>query len=58
MKPIDKLTIQISQTADGRSNYLQILSGDQLSINVVLVASEITVTDARGMNRAPDAPKD
>jgi hypothetical protein len=47
MKPIDKLMIRISRTADGRRNYLQVLSGDQFVINIVLIASEITLVDAR-----------
>lgn len=47
MIPIPKLTIQISKTADGIHNYLQILSGDQFVLNIVLIAGEIVVDDKR-----------
>lgn len=53
MNPIDKLTVQISKTADGQFNYLQILSGDQFALNIVLIAQEIVVRDARAPQEAP-----
>jgi len=44
----DKLTIQITKTAGGGSEYVQIMSGDMfISVNVVLIAKEIVVEDAR-----------
>ncbi len=45
--PMPPLRIQISKTADGKQDYLQILSSDQFSLNIVLISSEITVTDGR-----------
>ena len=45
-----KLNVTISKTSDGESDYLQIMSPDMLSINIVLVATEIVVSDTR-----PDA---
>lgn len=46
-QPIPKLTIQVTRTADGQNEYLQILSGDQFSVNVVLIAAIIEVRDCR-----------
>jgi len=47
VNPIDKLTILVSKTADGRNDYVQVLSGDQFSLNVVLIARKITIRDVR-----------
>ncbi len=41
------LRITISKTADGRSEYLQIMSADVVSVNIVLVASNFIVEDKR-----------
>jgi hypothetical protein len=41
------LNVQITKTADGRSEYLQIMSPDMLSLNIVLVAGTINVNDLR-----------
>lgn len=46
-QPIPKLTIQVTKTSDGLSEYVQILSGDQFSLNIVLIASIINVVDLR-----------
>lgn len=43
----DKLTITVTKTADGVRDYLQIMSADMLSLNVVLVADQIVVEDHR-----------
>jgi len=43
----DKLTIQVTKTADGLQDYVQIMSADFLSVNIVLVAAEIEVQDDR-----------
>jgi hypothetical protein len=51
-QPLSKLTVQITKTADGQNEYLQILSGDQFSVNVVLIAASIEVRDQR-----PPIPK-
>jgi len=45
--PPKKLTITLSRTADGQADYLQILSEDQFSLNVVLIAEQIFVRDQR-----------
>lgn len=42
-----KLTIQVTKTRDGKQEYVQIMSADQFSINVVLIADEIEITDNR-----------
>ncbi len=44
---IDKLTIQVTKTSDGLQEYVQIMSGDMLTVNVVLIADEIVVNDGR-----------
>lgn len=47
LDPIQGLKITITKTSDGLSEYVQILSADQLSVNVVLIAQKITVLDTR-----------
>lgn len=47
MNPIPKLTISVTKTADGQHEYVQILSGDQFSLNIVLIANQIVVKDSR-----------
>ena len=42
-----KLQILVSKTANGKADYLQILSEDQFSINIVLVAEKIIIEDKR-----------
>jgi len=42
-----KLDITITKTSDGLANYIQIMSDDQISVNIVLVAEEIEVEDHR-----------
>lgn len=44
---IARLRITITKTADGERQYVQIISGDQFTVNVVLIADEIEVKDAR-----------
>jgi len=41
------LTVTITKTADGKSDYIQIMSADTISVNVVLVSKKITVQDRR-----------
>jgi hypothetical protein len=45
--PLPHLRIQITKTADGLAEYVQILSGDQFSVNIVLIANRIDVADQR-----------
>ena len=42
-----KLRVTISKAATGAAEYIQIMSDDQVSVNVVLVAEKIEVTDMR-----------
>ena len=44
---IDKLTIQISKTADRKDDYVQIMSGDMVTVNIVLIATKIEIKDDR-----------
>jgi hypothetical protein len=53
MKALGKLTVLISKTATGENDYLQILSQDQFSINIVLIGDEIVVND----RRLPEKPR-
>lgn len=41
------LNITITKTSDGKQEYLQVMHQDQVSINVVLVADKIVLTDVR-----------
>ena len=41
-----KLEVRIQKARDGR-DYLQIMSEDQVSINIVLISEKITVLDQR-----------
>lgn len=41
-----ELEITIQKARDGR-DYVQIMSGDQTSVNIVLIANEIAVKDLR-----------
>ena len=47
LDPQQKLTISLSRTSDGQHDYLQILSGDQFALNIVLVAKSIDIVDQR-----------
>jgi len=44
---IDDLKVAITKTANDKLDYIQIMSTDQLSINIVLVANHIDVQDRR-----------
>ena len=41
------LRVTVTKTSGGRGEYIQIMSDDQLSVNVVLVAESIEVMDLR-----------
>lgn len=45
--PLQPLRVVISKTADGKHDYMQIISQDQFSVNIVLISEQITVRDAR-----------
>lgn len=44
---IGKLKIQVTKTADGRFDYVQIMSPAAMPVNIVLIADEIEVQDER-----------
>ena len=41
------LNVTITKTADGKQDYIQIMSDDAISVNVVLVVDSIKVEDHR-----------
>lgn len=47
MPLISQLKVTLSRTSDDLQDYLQIMSSDQTTINVVLIANHINVTDSR-----------
>ena len=47
-----KLTIQVTKTSRGDQDYVQIMSDDFQSVNIVLIADHIKVQD----DRAESAP--
>lgn len=42
-----KLNVTITKTATGSGEYIQVMSDDMLSVNVVLVAESIKLQDLR-----------
>jgi len=42
-----KLDVTITKTRDGLADYIQIMSDDAVSVNIVLVAEKINVKDHR-----------
>ncbi len=44
---LGKLTITISETAAGQGVYMQIASEAAMPVNIVLIAADIEVNDAR-----------
>ena len=44
---IEELQIEITKTADGRFEYVQIRTPAAMPVNIVLIARRIVVTDAR-----------
>lgn len=42
-----KLKITLSKASDGKHYYMQIMSDDQFSVNIVLVVDKIEVEDCR-----------
>ena len=44
---IDKLIVTITETADHKRDYIQIMTPDMLSMNIVLIVDNIEVTDHR-----------
>ena len=44
---IETLKITISRTRDDLQDYVQVMSSDQLTVNVVLIANRIEIVDSR-----------
>jgi hypothetical protein len=42
-----KLSVTITKTANGKSDYIQVMSEDMFTTNIVLIADEIEVDDQR-----------
>jgi len=47
--PEKKLNVTVTKTRNGTSDYIQIASDDQISINIVLIADKIEVKDHRSL---------
>ena len=47
MTHVEKLRITVTKTSDGLQEYVQIMSSDQFTVNVVLIAGQIEKIDAR-----------
>lgn len=46
-----KLLVTVTKTSMGDSDYIQVMSDDQVSVNIVLVAEKITVVDHRNLKK-------
>lgn len=44
-----KLTVTVTKTSNGLMDYVQIMSGDSVSVNIVLIADKIEVKDRRSL---------
>lgn len=42
------LKIEVSKTTKGDQDYLQVMSDDMVSVNIVLLADKIEIRDTRG----------
>jgi len=47
MDELNELTITVTKTANGKSEYLQILSNAGIPVNIVLIANKIIIEDKR-----------
>lgn len=50
---VDELRIQVTKTSDGLRDYVQVMSADQLTINLVLLADKVVVSDLRDEQPKP-----
>lgn len=53
---IPLLNVTITKTRDGHNEYIQIISADQITVNVVVVAGRIVVQDMRPKKKAGSLP--
>ena len=44
---IEKITITVSQTNIGKGFYIQLMSSDQTTVNVTLIAENVEINDYR-----------
>lgn len=44
---LDEIKILVSKTANGKADYIQVLSADQFSLNLTAVAAKVTIEDKR-----------
>lgn len=51
-----KLTIQVTKTSRGDQDYVQIMSDDFQTVNIVLIADGITIRDDRPKIPLPPNP--
>ncbi len=42
-----KINVTVSKASDGRQDYIQLMSDDMISVNIVLVADDVVMQDAR-----------
>jgi len=42
-----KLNVIIHKTANGKQDYIQIMSEDMFTVNIVLISEEVVVEDSR-----------
>lgn len=54
---IPQIAITVSKTSDGESDYIQITSSDMMTLNVVLVATSVTIDDRRPTKKKPKGRK-
>lgn len=52
-----KLNVTITKTSRGDQDYIQVMSDDMVSVNVVLVADSIDVQDRRKSDKTKDKKK-
>jgi hypothetical protein len=48
---LNTLKITVTKTANGKQEYVQIMSDDQFTVNMVLIAQQIEVLDTRNPMR-------
>lgn len=46
-KYLKGLSVTVSKTKDGKNEYLQIMSDDMVSVNIVLIAKEMKIKDVQ-----------
>ncbi len=46
-----KLNVTITKTSTGTADYIQIMSDDQIAVNIVLIAKKIDVKDHRSKEK-------